>query len=1173
MGDEEYTDDDSSEGGVMQTGAGPMAVLANIGSQYTSKEAHDLARRAYTDLQTERSEIGQQEDQYEAEMQAAADDAKAQLQAARQRLLAKKYDQSEKWLAIAEGLGSPTRSGSFGETVGNVAHNMREVNANRRKFEDEQDTGVTAFGQQMSAIDRTMAQARIDLAKARATNNTRLMQEAMKTLGREVRPGAGAAGRAPPSKNGKIAFDEGLQPGTPEFVARVRELNAIDVKNAAATAGTDAPQTPEEEQIAKLDQAHQFGVPVAVIDPYKGLSTKQKNAALGVEQKETQKRLDALATVQTDAAQGIANMNRFLSLNRKVDSGAFKGLFPALSDAGQQMDAITSEASRKMKQPGEGSTSDFDAKMFIKATVSRTKNFQANRGIATAYKIMRKNEIDRISFLQDYAALNGHLRGADAAWRSYLESNPIFDKAKPDDFVLNQHRKDYKTFFREQMGDKPAEGPDPGEGDATADDDQPGHFAGEDRPAVAAYAEGGKVSSAGRLFYNITHKGQKVAGPYSRRASAMNMHELLSDKHPDKLFHIDPVKASSNVTPGDAYADGGPVVTDEDVYGDPPDDSELTADGGDEDDGTDHLREALYAALQGGTLGTADEIRGTVDPEGAASDRAEYSEYASAHPGEKAGAFSAGLLPLALAAASAVPGGGVLTGAGLGAATGAGLGATSNVEDRGTGALEGGIEGGLAGAGATIGTRYIYNKLGQLIDKATGKALTPAEEKIVLAANRDKIDLSQVAADLRASDRINVPQGVQDVGGRRTKALVEKAATRGGDEAENFLAQQQGIQDKSYSRVEDQVNKGLAPSEYFGELEKLQNELYTNSKPLYEAAYKKYPGIKSKVFDQIASTKDGKDAIREAFRLMENDQVPIGKVGPGGMVQKPSLQFLDYVKRGLDQKITTEEANGATPLGKSLRAVRNRLRDELDKAAPEYKTARDQYAGDLEIRDALKMGREDLNKMQPEEVRKAVANMSFAEKDAFRSGVSQHLFETLGKPTTDFNAAQRILGSDAMREKLKATFDDPKKWKIFEAAMDKEAEMFQRNKQMLSRVEGKKTQALGKEDSILSNVLDGGMTNAPGMGGISWTNRIYNWLRFPMPMSEKTADEVLKTINRGDIKAFDATMKRLASAQQRLRIRGKRSSKAGALAAVIAAGLMQPTPPGEAAKMDDQEGK
>jgi hypothetical protein len=919
------------------------------------------------------------------------------------------------------------------------------------------------------------------------------------------------------------------------------------------------------------------------------LSTNERKAARAIEQKDMEKRLAGMQQTQVDAQAGIAKMNRFMQLNRTVDSGPLTGLAPGLSANAQQMDAITSEVSRKMKQPGEGSTSDFDAKMFIKATISRTKNFAANRGIATAYKIMRKNELDRIAFLQDYAAVNKHMRGADAAWRQYLEANPIFDPTRPEAATLNPHRQDYRTFFREQDGEKKAVGPDIP--DATDTADEPGRYPGDDIPAReqarggrvhrfkthadpipadgtpddSGYAEGGKVGAMQRLMFQVTHNGKPLGAPHSTRVKALNLRDRMVDKYPEEHFFVDPVYPAKQ--PDDefeGYADGG-GVTDADVYG-VPDDTPAPADEKPEDP-IARLRDALNAALQGISLGTADEVKGVVNPSGAASDRANLSEYASRHPVEKAAAFSLGLAPLASLLA---PGsGGLLQAAILGGTTGGILGATSNVDDRSLGAAQTGLTSAIAAPAAALGVKYIYNKAGQLVDRVTGKPLTAAEEKLVTAANRDNIDLSKVATDLRASDRMNVPQGVQDAGGKRTRALIEKAATRGTDQSDAFMDQQRAIQDKAPSRVEDQINQGLAPSEYFSEADKLKDALYSNAKPLYDAAYKKYPGIKSQVFDQIAGTDDGKRAIKEAFRLMENDQVPIGKVGPGGIVQKPSLQFLDYVKRGFDQMISSEEKLGSTPLGHSLRSVRNRLRDELDKAAPEYATARQQYAGDLEVSDALKQGREDISKMQPEEVRRTIGNMSWAEKDAFKSGVAQHLYETLGKPTTDFNAAQRILGSDSMREKLKATFDDPNKWKIFEAAMDKESDMYTRNKAMISRVSGKQQQALGKEDSILSGVLDSGMTNAPGMGGISWVNRVYNWLRYPLSMNQTTANEVLKTVNRGDVKAFDATMQRLAASQGRMRIRAKRSGKAGAIAAVIAAGLLQPTPPGEGAQMEE----
>lgn len=1155
MADEEYGD----SGDPTQEGANPLAMLATMGSQYTSKEAHDLARRAYNTLQVEREDLGVDEDEISDEQQAAAEEAKTALRGARDKLLQQKSDQSDKWLSLAAALGAPTTSGSFGETLANVAKGQEGVNTRRHAFQETQRTGALEYDTGIQNIDQSIARNRAALATARRNANTRLLQEAMKTLSREVRPGSGSRGMSP---EGRRAIDEGFEQGSPEFNARVKELVALDLKNRSATAGTDAPPNSEDAVIQMQDQSHKMGVPISIIDPYRGMSTNQKKTAMSNEQKNTDKLLDDLATVQSDSLKGIQDMNRFLQMNKDVDSGKLTGMFPSISDRAQVMDSITAEASRKMKQPGEGSVSNFDAEQFRLATVSRSKKFQANVNIATAYKVMRKNEIDRVSFLQDYAALNQHLRGANAAWREYLEANPIFDRSQPGKMIINRNRKDYRAFFREQLGDKPAEGEE-----APPDEEQavdPGRYPGDDTPAVPAkplgFAKGGKVGAAKRMLYQVTCRGKMCGVPLSTRARAMTLRERLADKHPDQAFFIDPVAPKTTDGEFEGYAEGG-IVSDDEIYGVP----EAGADDEEEDDTG---LKALYAALQGASLGLADEVQGTYDEQGAAKKRAEYSDFASAHPGEQVSSFMAGLLP---AASLIAPGwASILQLAGLGAGTGALLGATGSTEDRPEGALQGGIEGAVAAPVTALAARYVYNKAGQIVDKLTGRPLSAAEEKLVLAANKDNIDLSQVAAELHRSDRLRVPEGAQDVAGRRTQALIEKAAARGSGPAENFIEGQTAKQGQSYSRVEDQINRGLAPSEYFGEFEKLNTALYNDSKPLYEKAYQKHPGVKSKEFMRLMDTKDGKSAFKEALRLMELDGKPIGKANIAGIVQKPSLEFLDYFKRGLDQVITTEEATKPTTLGHSMRGARNKLRDELDNIAPEYKAARAQYAGDLEVRDALVLGRDEIARLAPEEVRLKVKKMSAAEKDVFRSGVAQHLYDVLGKPSTDFNAAQRLLGSDSMRAKLEATFDDPKKWKVFEAAMDKEAAMYDRTKKMTSRVEGQRLQELKKGDSLLSGVMDSGMANTPGMGGISWVNRVYNWLRFPMPLSGHNANEILKTIDRSDVKAFDATMKRLAEGQKRLKVRGRRGAKVGAIAAILAAGATQPTPPGEAGNTGEE---
>jgi hypothetical protein len=53
---------------------------------------------------------------------------------------------SEKWLAIAAALGQPTRTGAFGESLGNVAKTLGEQKSARREAEEKRDLMLEKYG-------------------------------------------------------------------------------------------------------------------------------------------------------------------------------------------------------------------------------------------------------------------------------------------------------------------------------------------------------------------------------------------------------------------------------------------------------------------------------------------------------------------------------------------------------------------------------------------------------------------------------------------------------------------------------------------------------------------------------------------------------------------------------------------------------------------------------------------------------------------------------------------------------------------------------------------------------------------------------------------------------------------------------------------------------------------
>ena len=219
-----------------------------------------------------------------------ASDKQALLDKARERVMARSAgpDQAEMAFRVAAALGRPTRTGSFGESLGNVAETTGEALAQRRKATQELEdlnlkyqlaaSDVKGEGQKaqisaLTALARSTPKDRLteiekmqeiiddpkanqkakDNAQARITYlttrpsavktneldqllekindpnvspaNKKVYQQRLNKL--NYIPSEAKAERdtgKPQSPAGKLAVDEGLVPGTPEFTARVKAL-------------------------------------------------------------------------------------------------------------------------------------------------------------------------------------------------------------------------------------------------------------------------------------------------------------------------------------------------------------------------------------------------------------------------------------------------------------------------------------------------------------------------------------------------------------------------------------------------------------------------------------------------------------------------------------------------------------------------------------------------------------------------------------------------------------------------------------------------------------------------------------------------------------------------------------------------------------------------------------
>lgn len=198
-----------------------------------------------------------------------------------------------------------------------------------------------------------------------------------------------------------------------------------------------------------------LGVPSPTVTPWANqTNAKDANKVRAAEatrgSKEIEKDSDA-ARKERDAA---AAAKRFMELNKNTNTGGLTdrlGVTRYMQGMGadySEMEAITAKLAPAMREPGSGSTSDFDGKQFERATVGVDKPGKTNTNIAKGMMARSQQTQEYADFRQTYLEQNGTLQGADRYWKDYANKNPIFDPAKDGTFELNTKRKTWNEHFK-----------------------------------------------------------------------------------------------------------------------------------------------------------------------------------------------------------------------------------------------------------------------------------------------------------------------------------------------------------------------------------------------------------------------------------------------------------------------------------------------------------------------------------------------------------------------------------------------------------------------------------------------------------------------------------------------------------------------------------------------------
>ena len=417
---------------------------------------------------------------------------------------------------------------------------------------------------------------------------------------------------------------------------------------------------------------------------------------------------------------------------------------------------------------------------------------------------------------------------------------------------------------------------------------------------------------------------------------------------------------------------------------------------------------------------------------------------------------------------------GAVVGGGTGAIAGAG---SAEEGDRAKGA----IIGGTVGTGFGVGLPMVIRgggALGTFVKDRFSRSPEYIEKraagKVNTALERSGITPSEAAASMSLDRAAGIPSTLANTT-RPTVGLAEivtAKSERAGDTLGDVLeANKAGGRE----RVVGQARRGIGnKGDFYQQEQDMVQNLRANANDLYEDAYK-FGTVNDPTITRVLQNPRFKTFFEEAKKIADNERLAAelrgedpskyvlddifiaDELGNIALSKLPDVRTLDYIKRGMDavvnkgykgEGMSSAEANSLKDLKKAMVGALDKA-TEVDGVSA-YKVARQQYAGDAEVLDALRTGMNDFKKLDPEQVVSMMKGFSTAEKEAFKTGAVRSIYATVMDPSSNINAAQRLIGSPEMKDRLMPLFQSKAKFDLFKAALDREHQLFQQANRIMA---------------------------------------------------------------------------------------------------------------------------
>jgi hypothetical protein len=427
----------------------------------------DAYAKLYSDLQ--------QQAQQKQKAQQAYLGALQQQEGALSQVGMSDYDKASMLFQAAGALGAPTRSGGFGETIGNLGTALagplsKQAEAQRQRQQQLQQLQLARqkMGMEMAGSGQPSVAETLQLLKAQQDQEREPTEfdELLKRpeLTDEQRRAAvlqklGIRKEAEQEEYRNVVRPDGstitiLKKGDQTLDPMTRQpldLGKI-VEEQRAAADTD-----------RQSQALEFGVPLMTVDPYAALPQKDREKARLARYQADTRVLQRQADEVPDSVlrNEVLDYKRFGALNQENQrTGPGWNLTPEFTTSAQNMKEIEKRLTIAAGKDLKGAASDRDVAMFGQTVPSIGKNPEANANTIKFGIMKTATELERRAFLRDYLAVNKTLEGADRKWDEYRNANPFFiyppnadlSKLDPEKLQENKNRLSYGDYFRQQRG-------------------------------------------------------------------------------------------------------------------------------------------------------------------------------------------------------------------------------------------------------------------------------------------------------------------------------------------------------------------------------------------------------------------------------------------------------------------------------------------------------------------------------------------------------------------------------------------------------------------------------------------------------------------------------------------------------------------------------------------------